>query len=349
MIALEASASFWDTVSVYAAVAVFFGVAAECVAEFEAFTRWGWLAFGRRRSTVAKSGLLLLVAAFAVEVVAAIGAHNANEQIVNVLNGRLNTTIRQADDLAQLTKALRLSNAELQKEVSGQSSLLDKTGGQIGALSKHSAAFEQSIRTQEARDNDALVALQKDESKLTAARAEVLENADAVAGDAAKVATELETVQAMRQRMQEIVTPRQIDDAHFEAMVSALKPFANTPIDFEITRDNETIDLLVRITDALKAAGWAMRPPMTPGFPLSIGARPDLPAVGESTTRGVHVNVFASDMPVFGYAATALITALRDAGIPTDGNLLSAPIPLEMPSPAGEKPGRIHLIVGAKP
>ena len=356
MIALEAKASFWDAVTAWSALAVFVGVAAECVAEFKTLAKWFWLRTDRAVSITSKCGLLLLTAALAVEVLAAIESHDTNEKIVSALNSELNATIKQASNLEKLTKTLGLSNDALRSQVSVQSDLLNKTGGALNILSKQSANFEKTIRTQEASNNADLASLKGDAAKLAEARNEILANAGKSAEAAAAatkaqadMTTALNAVQTMRQRLQEIITPRQIDDPHFARIVEALRKFPKTPVDFAITRDPEAADLVVRISDALVAAGWDIQPCVGNGFGLNASSRPKLPQMCELTTRGVQVTVAREDLKTLQPAGDAFLAAMQEAGILAAGQNIPAKLDDGAANPNAVKPGMMHIMIGAKP
>lgn len=113
-----AAASFWDAVSVALTVAVFFGVAGESVADFETLARWTRLdTRPKLRKAIAKASLLVLIVALALEVVAAIGSHNANERVIGLLNKELSDTIERSIELTKLTQSLGLSNDALKRQL----------------------------------------------------------------------------------------------------------------------------------------------------------------------------------------------------------------------------------------
>jgi hypothetical protein len=356
MAALEANASLWDSVSAWSALAVFFGVAAECVADFKTLARWFRLKTDRSVSIVAKSGLLLLTAALAVEVVAAIESHNTNEAIIGKLNDELNSTLKLATNLANLTNALGLSNKALQQQVHDQSALLGQTGGSLTTLAKQSAGFEKAIRSQEARNNADLTSLKSDAEKVASARQEILSDAAKTADAVAAVnkaqtdmTTALNTVQTMRQRLQEIITPRQIDDAKFVALVAAMKEFPKTPVEVAMTRDPECSDLMIRITDAMTNAGWTIQPFSGGGLPLTVNLRPNLPTIGEVTGRGVQLNISESDRERFSKPLLAVANVLRDAGVQAFPQAFRDKTEDGKPDPIAVKSGVIHVVIGLKP
>jgi hypothetical protein len=355
--ALTAWASFWDAVSVVSAGFVLLGVVGESVADFDRLAKWTKLdARPMLRDKVAKAGLLVLIGALAIEVVAAIGSHNTNADIIAVLDGELDQTIRHDIELTNLTKSLGFSNRALQDEVKGQSGLLKRTNGQIVSLSTQGRQIETAIGEQRKRDSTELAALKGEESKLEAAQREVSANAakTASAAEAANKAqsdmtTALNDVQAMRERLKEIITPRQIDDAHFALMVVALKKFPKTSVELGLTRDPESAELMVRISDALVATTWDIKPCRGAGFGLRANARPNLPDMCDLTGRGVQVSVAQDDLKALEPAGDAFILALRNAGIFALGSTTPDKLPDGKPNPDAITHGVLRIIIGAKP
>lgn len=349
-------ASFWDAVSVWSAIFVFIGVVGESVADFDILARWTRLAERETlRHKIAKAGLLILIAALAIEVIAAIGSHNVNADIISTLNGKLSETITQATELENLTETLRLSNEELKKETKDQSEILVKTRGELDDLGKESLKLEDDVRAQKKRDERALGTLKADEDRLMQAQ----ESIKVDAGKAANAAKTADTalvdmnktvadIQAMRARLSEILSPRQIDDAHFAQMVSALKQFPETPVDFALTRDAESGALLVRITDLIKAANWKIQAWQGGGLGLQTSARPDLPNLGDVTRQGLQITISESDRDKLEKPAQALFKNLSQSGIQGIIEVVSDKAPDGKPNPIAVLPGTIHVIVGAK-
>lgn len=145
-----------------------------------------------------------------------------------------------------------------------------------------------------------------------------------------------------------MVVPRALNDAQYAALVAALKPFPKTGVDFALTRDPEAGDLLVRITDAVTAAGWAIQPWAGSGFGLKSSARPELPNLGEVTARGVQVQINESDRETLGPAALAIVNSLLAANIQSGAIAFSDKDASGKPDPRAVKAGVIHVIVGAR-
>jgi hypothetical protein len=350
-------ASLWDAVSVVSAGFVLLGVVGESVADFEKLARWTGLAKrGTLRIAVSKAGLLVLIAALAIEVVAAIGSHNINEEIIATLNGALDQTIRHDIELTKLTGSLGLSNTALQLRVKDEDNLLTKTTDQLTSLASRSDRIEVAVAAQKARDDKALASLQTEESQLVDAQKRAGDDATRAA-DAAKVADKaladmnktLADVQAMRERLQQILTPRKIDDNHFAHLVSVLKQFPNTPVELALERTPEAADLLVRIADALTAAGWKIVPWSGRGFPLTVNSRPNLPTVGEYTGRAVSVAVAVADREKLSGPVLALVEALVGAGVGAFPAAIADKLPDGKPNPQGVANGVVHVGVGEKP
>ena len=348
-------ASLWDNVSVVAALAVFLGVAGESVSDFDTLAKWTRLESRLAlRDAIAKAGLLTLIAALAVEVVAAIGSHNTNAEIIATLNSELDRTVQHDIALTNLTTKLGLSNNALTRKAANQDRLLSQSAEELRFLASHSADFERAFRSQRDRDAHVIAGLRADEIKLATARASAVASAGQAA-TAASVAnkaqsdmlTALNDVKAMRERLQAIITPRQIDEAQFAALVAALKPFPKTPVDFAVTRQPECADLLMRIVDATKAADWAPQD-WSGGILLKMESRPDFPQFGEVTGRDIQIKISETDRAKFEKPVLALWATLMKAGIQSTAVAILDKTPDGKPDPQAVPPGAIHVIVGAK-
>jgi hypothetical protein len=163
----------------------------------------------------------------------------------------------------------------------------------------------------------------------------------------ADMQTTLAQERAERDKFARLAEPRQIDDVHFAALIEAIKPFPNTPVDLAITRDPEAGDLMVRISDALVAAKWDVRPWSGGGFGLTANARPKLPTVGEVTAWDVQITFSDSDHEQFNKPVLTLWSALSVAGIKTSAAAIRDKIDGK-PNPQAVKAGLIHLTVGKK-
>lgn len=343
---LTASELFWDTTGVWLAAGVLIGVSLEAVTTFDKLADWLRLntleRHGGLRQTISKAGFLILVAALALEVVAAIRSHAISQQIIAGLNGEILGTQQREEGLIKLTNGL---NRQLRVQ-----------GITLDSLGEQNTAFEKAANEQRRRNNKVLAVLRRDESSLETAKLNATESAGiaAKAADSArKAATEMTSTlnaeRAMQQQLHNLVTPRQIDDAHFAELVKALKPFAGTEIEVGVNRDNESIALLIRITDALTQANWVIKRWSGAGFSLTDSARLALRAIGDVTTRGIQISMSESDRGNLGAAARALGNGLFNAGLNV--------VPLRSipdktadgkANPSRIRHGVIRLVVGAK-
>jgi len=165
--ALTASASRWDVVSEVSATVVFFAVLTESVADFDTLARWTRLASRPEwRDRVARIGLLFLIIALAVEVVAAIASHEINTEVVAVLNTELDTTVKHEIELTKLTKSLVRSNEALEreakalrKEADDQLDLIWKSSRLEDAAATREADLALTLAAQKGRADKALAAL----------------------------------------------------------------------------------------------------------------------------------------------------------------------------------------------
>src|SRR6185437_14087806 len=178
-------ASVWDTTSVVAAAFVLIGVLGESVADFDALAIWTGLASRPTlRRQVEKSGLLILIVALAVEIVAAIGSHNANDQIIATLNAEAGDAMAQAGALGVTIDNLHDFVAHREQEAEKRLSDFKKF------------AYEQK------KQNDVVIAdLQNDESRLSKARDDALAAADASKTALEKMNAALNAERAIRDKM----------------------------------------------------------------------------------------------------------------------------------------------------
>lgn len=346
IVSLTARELFWDAVGVWLAAGVLFGVSLEAVTTFDKLADWLRLntleRHGGLRQKISKAGFLILVVSLAFEVVAAIKSHVVSQQIIASLNGEIVETQNRERDLISLTDGLK-------QQLAGQGVTLDSLG-------KESATFEEAANEQKARDDRALALLNRDESSLEKAQEDANESAGKAANaadiankTAAEMTTTLNAEKTMQQQMQRVLAPRQIDDAHFVTLVNTLKPFAGTAIETAVTREGDSPDLFIRITDALTQANWVIKPWSGSGFGLTDSARPNLPSIGDVTARGIQITMLKSDREKFGAAVRALSNGLSAAGM----NVVPVQaIPDKRadgkPDPFRVKPGIIRIVVGTK-
>src|SRR5271170_4228347 len=213
-------ASFWDITSVVSAAFVLAGVVGESVADFDTLAICTRLApRPALPKVVEKVGLLILIAALAVEVVAAIGSHTTNEEIIATLNTELDQTIQHDIALTKLTNVLRLSNDTLAAD----------------------------IKDQKARDDLAIASLKDEEARLTASRKEAVENAkrsadsaDFASKTAANMENTLNAERSMQETIRRVITPRDLATAH-EVITNELSPFAPMRVDILTFGDTKEI------------------------------------------------------------------------------------------------------------
>jgi hypothetical protein len=336
IVALDAKEAFWDTFTLWGAVGVFIGVGLETVTQFENFfSRLPVLAQKERRELVAKAGVLILQAALALEVYGGVKTHFASKDTVAALSGELKDALAEADDLAKLTKQLRLSNADLQNELT--------------SLTEHSNQFENAIREQESRDNAALANLQTDEKRLKEARLEIFAAAENSSKASAQISSDVVEAGTLLKHMQLMALPRSIDARRSAAITAAIKGYPGTQYDFAVTREIEPADLLVQIYDALDAADWKFQLWTDGGMPLQVNARPALKQVGDLTDRGVKVSISAPDTDTLGPAAMALTAGLNASDIATEYQRVADKLPDGTVNPQAIKQGVIRITVGSKP
>jgi hypothetical protein len=314
IVSLTYAVSFWDSLSVVLAVAVFLGVAGESVADFETLARWTRLnTRPRLRTGIAKASLLVLIAALAFEVVAAVGSRRANEHVIGALNRELDTTIRHSTALTALTRELGLSNVSIKRKLGEQQSL-------IADMEKQSNAFVRAIRAQQSRDDAVLVDLQREESQLRAAKDDALASAGIAASAAttankaaADMSATLDAERSMRDQMNALVTPRRLTVAQAERIIDALKIYPNTPFDICVANDPDSFDLSSQIVTVLEQAGWAWRP--APSIGSLVRTLPDKPTMCILTIQGLRIEVAEEKRSSLGQPMAALADGLIAAGI----------------------------------
>lgn len=164
----------------------------------------------------------------------------------------------------ELTNKLGQSNQSLNAALAEQDSLLH-------SLQTRSAAFESLARAQKNRDDTALALLKSEESKLEAAQKDAnasstkAEKAAAIAdATAANMEKTLHAEEEMREKMHNLVTPRNLNDEQLARISQILKRHTGTSIDILQIGENPEIDgLRSRIDKALSTAGWNTVPSVT--------------------------------------------------------------------------------------
>jgi len=265
---------------------------------------------------------------------------------------------------ASTETALRKNNAAVQGELDKRAreataqavDIARKFGGLNILVTQKEREMDDAVQRLTGRTDHAVSALTKTEKTLAKAQGDAIGSASkaATAADAANKtsASMTDTLNSERQmeaRMRDALTPRAIDDAHFAALVAALKPFPKTPVEIALTRDPNCSDLLERISDAMIAADWTIQPYSGGGFGLTLSSRPTLPNLGEVTACGVQINISESDREKFSKPILALASNLNSAGVQAFPVAFTDKTPDGKPNPLAVKSGVIHLIIGIKP
>jgi hypothetical protein len=129
--------------------------------------------------------------------------------------------------------------------------------------------------------------------------------------------------------------PRQIDETR---LVEALKIFPNTPFDFSVELDPESVALMQSIGRALDKAGWKQQPASGGGYTV-----PGRPSAGIIVWQGIEMQITDSrqaDWGELGKPGSTLWHALQREGLTTAAKHV----------PDGqETPSAIHIKIGAKP
>jgi hypothetical protein len=234
--------------------------------------------------------------------------------------------------------------------------LPDLVNGKLAIVNRQYAVLKIGVDAETKRDTALISQFDKDKKTFDTARNDALTSAGKAEAAVATInraeadiAAALNSVQDMRQRVIAMTTPRTIDNSHFTAMVEALKKFPKTPVELSLTRDPESGELLVRVSDAFIAAGWDIKPCQGSGFGLHSSARPTLPNLCELTGRGVQVSVAQEDQKALAPAGDAFLGAIRDAGIFASPALVSDKLPDGKPNPDAVTHGVLHVMIGVKP
>ena len=133
--------------------------------------------------------------------------------------------------------------------------------------------------------------------------------------------------------------PRRLDIAAQHRLTDVLKKFPETPFDFSVELDPESVSLMETIAHALIAAGWK-RQPIASGFGYIT---PGEPAAGIVAFAGVEIQITDSRQAQWGQdgqAATVLWHTLQREGLTATAK--------HVPDNQ-ETPTAIHIKIGAKP
>lgn len=143
-----------------------------------------------------------------------------------------------------------------------------------------------------------------------------------------------------RIKLEEKLSGWQLDTKSQARLLTALKPYANTPYDLSV---NPSEFRFMRILDkTLDSAGWTWQkpkpPPPNPVNGMVIEAL-FADRAGLDFRSGLFVQIALSRKDNFEKAASALVVGLRKEGIPAQGNILLNP---------DADPSAIHIIIGSR-
>jgi hypothetical protein len=277
----------------------------------------------RWKSAATIVGALLVIGGIVWEVVEEVSA-SVVESAIEGVNTR---------EVALLLSEAKDADGKIAKD----NAIANKAAQSAGELGAQVNGLDQFVKVQKGRVDTAVRTLQASDRKVEDARqradlsaskaADAEAHANAAQGSAthtaASMSETLKSEQAMRDQMKALTTDRVIDDAHFEALVKSIKPFAKTQIDIAITRD----------------------PGAGSGFSLNHGK---LTGIGELTIRGVFVEINEADRDKLSKAALALANPIGGAGIPVAAISEADKLPDGKPNPNAIKAGLVHLIVGLR-
>ncbi|MGB6875925.1 MAG: hypothetical protein WBD87_07800 [Candidatus Acidiferrales bacterium] len=133
--------------------------------------------------------------------------------------------------------------------------------------------------------------------------------------------------------LEKLRTPRTIDPAEQDQMISALKAFAGTPFDLDVATDPESVDLMHTIQSILLAAGWKQV-----SAKGTVGLSNSSPLIGINIDTGIAVQISDSKVPEWYAPANALVRLLRSK-FETRG----------FAATTGLDPNAVHISIGKKP
>ncbi|MFM0485409.1 hypothetical protein [Paraburkholderia graminis] len=337
--ALTARESFWDSMSVWLSAFVALGVVMESVTDFKVLAKWtGLESRHERKESIAKAGLLILIVALVMEVIAAIESHDISEQIISGLNTEIFQTQDREKALVELTTKLGVSNKSLNGKLSEQDSVLH-------SLEDRSVAFEKLAEKQKARDDTALALLKTEEGALEKAQNEAsasARKAESAAEISDKVASDMEKTlhseNEMREKMRDLITPRSLSPDQTLEMSNKLIAYAGTSIDIlQIGENPEIVNFHSMIEKSLLAANWKPIPST---------------AVGSGSFVGISIGVVEGASNGDIAAAQSLVAALKAEGVAINGTGLvkRADWPGFVMTPTGMVANKasIRLYIGSK-
>ncbi len=311
---LTSEVAVWETLSNGASFLVWFGVLLESVAEFKILSKLFKLEEREElRHKLTKAGLSILILALAAEVPIQINIQARNGKISELQTRELNKAIFHSAELSKLTHSLELSNEELQKKLKHQEDLLV-------SVDARNNKFEVAIAKQKARNDDAIRALQNEETKLRAAQKEIASSSK-TAATSAKIASEtarnmnqaLEAERKMQDRMRELITHRELSDNQKSKLAQQLRIFKNTQYDLYVNKDPDSVKLSGQLTDVLESAEWICKD--AANLSHLRWKRVGKPSLGMITMAGIVIEIAESQENTLKEPAVALAKGLIANGI----------------------------------
>lgn len=308
---LMARESHWDTASVWLAVAVAVGVACEAVTEFDGFAEWLQLDTLERhalRKDIAKGGLLILIVALTLEVVAAIATHRISQNITADLTQQIAVDQDRENALIDTTDALRHQGVI--------------QAGALSTLTGRANQFQAAADAQRARIDHAMTIFNESERRLNRAQTDATASAAKAASasaladsTAAQMKNTLADEQQFDREMRKQLTHRVLTEDQIFTISNDLRTYSGAAYDVSTAQDPDSVNLAWQLAQMLADAGWDWR--TTSGFlGLSKGT---LPKIGQYFGEGLHLAVCKSDVTAFEPIAGALQASLMRAGLSMTG------------------------------
>jgi len=300
-------------------------VALACFGEYVAdFTNWFTDGARERKERLAKISTLVLIGSLALELVCLVRTNQLSGQIV----GSLDERARAAGDRAQVAlgeSESAAANAGLAEARARLADASSKSANEQSTRAESSASSAMTLARGARQEADSF---EKDivSAKERAAEAE-RHLAEALA-EARRVQTALDAYKA----------PRTITDEQRLRIVSALKPFPETPYELAVDPLPEASAFVKIIDTLLRSAGWTNRGSARHDFrivhPLPGGSQAE-----DVVASGLVVEVAKKNESKYGPAALALGGALMREGFSVRAEYL----PDSDPSP-----DNVRVIVGVK-
>jgi len=197
----------------------------------------------------------------------------------------------------------------------------------------------------EKRRNAAVIAdLTQSKDKLEQARIEATVAAESSQKTLADITKVLDAERAMRDQIQALVTPRKLSAEQVAKLIDSLRPLGKVPFDIFVAQDNDSIELMNVIRNALEISGWDLkRSNSILGLPFVN--RPELGTIGIVAMRGIQIEIANKDKPELEKPALALFNTLASFGF----NMGSARGLSDAELTAENKTaGVMHVFIGSK-